>query len=379
MIATNGKNYSTFMPDHVPWFEANQVLKNTDLNDLVTYLDSHNRLTRTHLIGMGIVCGLEGSSTYKEGQAEIRISKGCGLTSEGYIILLPDTTLTHYKNGQTVSVTLFFSSEEEEKKKATSNTESSTYKVLELFQQKTKDDRIPLHLNLDGTTPHDAKTFQDFLANQVLVVVCESKKEQRDSCFNDCDNLGKDRRFAWRFFLLPKLKQQETSEANLSAETLLYHGFQMKDLASPWKVRNPENPQETGYSPEDVFEIRDTFFRRFNPLVKRFGFQSAADKGVGIYLTRIDNYKEFQSNYKNICQQAINIIDREFQHLFNLFSPLFSSFLPNTSADFRGLKGRLERNRLHPPPQKSDRYLPLSLRLVSAIGYTIFHDSTEQK
>ncbi len=84
---TNGKDYSTFMTDHVPWFEANQVLKNTDLNDLVTYLDSHNRLTRTHLIGMGIVCGLEVHSIYKEGQAEIRISKGCGLTSEGYIIL----------------------------------------------------------------------------------------------------------------------------------------------------------------------------------------------------------------------------------------------------------------------------------------------------
>ena len=45
--------------DHYPIFEANQVLTNTHLNDVFDYLDEQQRLTRTNLIGIGIVCGLE--------------------------------------------------------------------------------------------------------------------------------------------------------------------------------------------------------------------------------------------------------------------------------------------------------------------------------
>ena len=55
----NGNHFPTFDPDFITIFQANQVLKDTDLNGIVTYLDSHSRLTRTHLIGLGIVCGLE--------------------------------------------------------------------------------------------------------------------------------------------------------------------------------------------------------------------------------------------------------------------------------------------------------------------------------
>ena len=42
-----------------PFFEANQVLSNEHLNQLFNYLDEQERLTRTNLIGIGIVCGLE--------------------------------------------------------------------------------------------------------------------------------------------------------------------------------------------------------------------------------------------------------------------------------------------------------------------------------
>jgi hypothetical protein len=42
-----------------PVFEANQVLTNAHLNQLFTYLDEQERLTRANLIGIGIVCGLE--------------------------------------------------------------------------------------------------------------------------------------------------------------------------------------------------------------------------------------------------------------------------------------------------------------------------------
>jgi hypothetical protein len=69
-----------------PVFEADQVLTNNHLNELFNYLDQQNRLTRCKLLGSGIVCGLDISHT----SDTININKGCGLTSQGYIILFCD-------------------------------------------------------------------------------------------------------------------------------------------------------------------------------------------------------------------------------------------------------------------------------------------------
>jgi len=69
-----------------PVFEPDQVLTNKHLNGLFNYLDQQDRLTRCKLLGSGIVCGLEISHT----TGSINITKGCGLTSQGYIILFCD-------------------------------------------------------------------------------------------------------------------------------------------------------------------------------------------------------------------------------------------------------------------------------------------------
>ena len=71
-----------------PVFEPDQVLTNKHLNDMFNYLDEQDRLTRCKLLGSGIVCGLDISHT----AAQINITKGCGLTTQGYIIMLCDHT-----------------------------------------------------------------------------------------------------------------------------------------------------------------------------------------------------------------------------------------------------------------------------------------------
>src|SRR5690606_3445005 len=50
--------------------------------------------TRTNLIGIGIVCGLE-VKTSADGTS-ITITKGTGVTSEGYMVTIPETTYTDY-------------------------------------------------------------------------------------------------------------------------------------------------------------------------------------------------------------------------------------------------------------------------------------------
>lgn len=75
-----------------PVFEADQVLSNGHLNNLLNYLEQQERLTRIKLVGRGIACGLEINTS----NAAINISKGCGLTSQGYLMQLCDTNYTHF-------------------------------------------------------------------------------------------------------------------------------------------------------------------------------------------------------------------------------------------------------------------------------------------
>lgn len=75
-----------------PKFIADQVLTSDNLNDLFGYLDEQGRMTRTNLMGMGIVCGLQ-VKTSADGTS-ITITKGVGITSHGYLISVPETTYT---------------------------------------------------------------------------------------------------------------------------------------------------------------------------------------------------------------------------------------------------------------------------------------------
>jgi hypothetical protein len=47
----NNVSYPDFVPD--------QLLTSDNLNQLFGYLDEQGRMTRTNLIGIGIVCGLD--------------------------------------------------------------------------------------------------------------------------------------------------------------------------------------------------------------------------------------------------------------------------------------------------------------------------------
>ena len=75
--------------DAYPSFEANQVLTSGNLNQDFDYLDEQERLTRANLIGIGIVCGLE-LRIETGAAATVHVSRGCGVTSQGYLLVEPD-------------------------------------------------------------------------------------------------------------------------------------------------------------------------------------------------------------------------------------------------------------------------------------------------
>lgn len=149
-----------------PSFEANQVLTSEHLNQLFEYLDTQNRITRTHLIGVGIVCGLELNQT----GTSISISKGCGVTSEGYVISEPvDVNLVSYKTytlPQHVEYSHFKDSD-------------APYAPLDLLEL------------LPAGEPGTMALTTSVLANKVVLLFLELRKDSLRNCsVNNCDDKG---------------------------------------------------------------------------------------------------------------------------------------------------------------------------------------------
>ena len=145
-------------------FEANQVLTEAHLNELFAYLDEQERLTRANLIGIGIACGLE--IERDEDAGAIRLSKGCGVTSQGYLIVEPrDVTLVSWRS----------------------------YVLPDRLGYPTFDDSISLWelfpAGEPGTQPLGSGGLS--LEDKVVVLFLELKQEDLRTCTsNDCDDRG---------------------------------------------------------------------------------------------------------------------------------------------------------------------------------------------
>ena len=78
------KKYDAHDYDY-PDFQIDQVLSADNLNHSFAFNEQQERLTRTNLIGIGILCGLK--ATKSANGKVITITKGTGVTSQGYLIV----------------------------------------------------------------------------------------------------------------------------------------------------------------------------------------------------------------------------------------------------------------------------------------------------
>lgn len=158
-----------------PIFEANQVLTNQHLNQVFRYLEEQERLTRANLIGIGIVCGMHIRLETGAGPV-IHLSRGCGVSSRGYLILEPDdVALVAYRAGYTLP------------KEDTDSLSGpyppfmdgpNQYPLWELFPA-----------GEPGTTPLGSPTT--FLDDKAVLLFLELKKEDLRNCSpNDCHDKG---------------------------------------------------------------------------------------------------------------------------------------------------------------------------------------------
>lgn len=90
------KNNTTMAIEHFnsyPHFVANQVLKCSDLNNSFGFLDEQARLSRIHMVGQGIVSGLDADNCKN---TALRIGKGLALNSGGWVVQLNEDTDYHF-------------------------------------------------------------------------------------------------------------------------------------------------------------------------------------------------------------------------------------------------------------------------------------------
>lgn len=154
-----------------PIFEANQVLSSEHLNNEFDYLDEQARLTRANLIGIGIVCGLE--VTFETNT--IRLTKGCGVTSEGYLIVQSeDVTFGKYQpyilpNGD-------------------------QYAPFLVKNASGKEEQVALwELLKDGATGTALNLPDKFLDDKVALLFLELNNKPLKNCeAGDCDDKGRE-------------------------------------------------------------------------------------------------------------------------------------------------------------------------------------------
>lgn len=264
-----------------PFFEPNQVLTHGHLNRIVDFLDQQNRLTRICLIGMGIVCGLEG----RWEEECLLISEGCGITSDGFLIQTEACKLKFY---QSVNLPLEFMELENNLELKTDFPNGLPF--FELF------DAEPSGL-FEGLT-------QEFSHEKVLLILLECRTIKNDLCLNDCDEKGSQLNYILRKFLVDVELARRIIDISynptLEEGGLLFPGRSVENLFY------------------DQFAIPNLFLERFGY------FRDAA--GTSSSLSNIINFDIFSQRYFQITENVTERIHTVFENLIKVFSPVFSSF-----------------------------------------------------
>lgn len=312
-----------------PIFEANQVLSNSNLNQVFAYLDEQERLTRANLIGIGIVCGLEITLEVTGTVPAIHLSKGCGVTSEGYLIVEPqDVVLVSYRN-YTLPDDLAYPQFKDH-----SAPDKPQYPLWELFPAGVPD-----------TTP--LETPANFLSDKAVLLFYELKKEGLRTCSpNECTDKGAEVTATVRRLLIKQADLNKiiaeanalpTNSTTADLEKVLLAQLNLPDLRLPrYDVPNtdpvttneilaaflavfPKNKmaQTTGNAFTAAYQAFKPVLLKtypndpFSDFAKKFGFLDTAPEGtdqVRFLQYYYDLFDDFLKAYDEFCRKGAELL-----------------------------------------------------------------------
>jgi hypothetical protein len=154
-------------------FERDQVLTHTQLNEVATWLDQQDRLSRVSLTGVGVVAGLQVSTD----GTSIALSPGVGITTDGDLVHVDEALAFNRVR-----------------------TYDSSAPRYEPFQDPITGQIISLELVTDSAplgTPLPPDLYQF-----AVVLLMETTDSDPDLCTGaDCDNLGRERQHRLRVLM----------------------------------------------------------------------------------------------------------------------------------------------------------------------------------
>lgn len=193
------------MESSYPVFTSGQILTSSHLNDMVEYLEPQDRLTRTKLVGIGVVCGLEVS--LRPG-AQVRVSGGCAVTSEGYLLVLDGRTYDQFRPY----------------KVPVPSAQDAPQDVIDAARypfffdaqgnQIALWELLPVGFTAGAGEIDPAPLTGDFLAEKVVLLFLERTLEALRNCdINDCGDKGMELQFTLRILLVDKADAQDMLNA----------------------------------------------------------------------------------------------------------------------------------------------------------------------
>lgn len=166
-------------------FNENQALTDGQLNEFIDYFEDQDRLSRTRLSGVGLVCGFK-SEPLGSGTA-IVITQGAGVTTDGDLITL------RQKLDKTSDVDIHFDSKSYTYYRTyTDEVEYQHFRIdgkqIPLVELLTEDEYNQL-TSVEGFKP--VKEIAGTIADKVIILYLESYSNDETPCQDaDCDNTG---------------------------------------------------------------------------------------------------------------------------------------------------------------------------------------------
>ncbi|MFH5885777.1 PKD domain-containing protein [Halalkalibaculum sp. DA3122] len=302
-----------------PIFEEDQVLSAHHLNELRTYLDEQDRMTRSHLVGIGIVCGLEVQHPASD---TILLTEGVGVTSRGYLVGIGESECRFIKRYTDKKMTGAGDGDGETAGRYPPFLNPDTGRQINLWELLTSEEKqkveetetcYPLDWD-DGITIEEGETSftLDFSEYCILLYQEIEDVDTDDCCGDDCDEEGIRREFAVRKLLVEK-----------------------KDL-----VRMISRDESTS---EDELRNRANICSNLDHLcIERPGYYRDKDLSLDHYV----QYQQLVSDYLPIIQQASVRVGQALAKSYGFFKPLLEDHYPE--SPFPGFdEGDYEQNGLY--------------------------------
>lgn len=166
-LETQNLEYSRFVKD--------QVLTEVQLNEIIDFFEDQHRLTRTCLIGTGIVCGLHLRRT----ASQVTLSAGTAVTTDGDLLKMEITRYKHFAE---------YEMPEGGKYDPFVYSDGSQEKTVKLYQLLTDEDKK----KSTSSSPRSIKELDSVIADWVAILYLEYYLKDPEKCTpTNCDNLGR--------------------------------------------------------------------------------------------------------------------------------------------------------------------------------------------